>query len=155
MGSKCSSVSLTRHKPKQPKIKHRPPTERYEKRLFPPGTIRQSFDATSQPLSVRSGCSSRIKMQSERFEEFRLELASNIRKTICDLRDDGILAMSRNNLLQVTPSPKVARGPIGPNARSTYERIFDDVIDQLPRGYRRFVQDDCSIIAAAKKRGAR
>ena len=94
-------------------------------------------------------------MQSERFEEFRLELASNIRKTICDLRDDGILAMSRNNLLQVTPSPKVARGPIGPNARSTYERIFDDVIDQLPRGYRRFVQDDCSIIAAAKKRSAR
>jgi hypothetical protein len=91
----------------------------------------------------------RIEMQSERFKEFRVELASNIRKTICDLRDDGILAMSRNNLLQVTPSPKVARGPIGPNARWAYERIFDEVIEQLPRGYRRFVQHDCSIIAAA------
>jgi hypothetical protein len=91
----------------------------------------------------------RIKMQSERFKEFRVELASNIRKTICDLRDDGILAMSRNNLLQVTPSPKVARGPIGPNARWAYEWIFDEVIEQLPREYRRFVQHDCSIIAAA------
>jgi hypothetical protein len=91
----------------------------------------------------------RIKMQSERFKEFRVELASNIRKTICDLRDDGILAMSRNPLLQVTPSPKVARGPIGPNARWAYERIFDEVIEQLPRGYRRFVEHDCSIIAAA------
>jgi hypothetical protein len=77
-------------------------------------------------------------MQSERFEEFRLELASNIRKTICDLRDDGILAMSRNKLLQVTPRPTIARGPIGTLA---YERIFDAVIEQLPRGYRRFVQD--------------
>jgi hypothetical protein len=108
-----------------------------------------------KPNGVRSGCSPRIKMQRERFEEFRLELASNIRKTICDLRDDGILAMSRNNLLQVTPSPKVARGPIGTNARWAYERIFDEVIDQLPRGYRRFVQDDCSIIAAAMMGGAR
>jgi len=88
-------------------------------------------------------CEARLfpHMQSERFEEFRLELASNIRKTICDLRDDGILAMSRNNLLQVTPRPKMARGPIGTDARWAYERIFDDVIDQLPRGYRRFVQD--------------
>ncbi len=94
-------------------------------------------------------------MQRERFEEFRLELASNIRKTICDLRDDGILAMSRNNLLQVTPSPKVARGPIGTNARWAYERIFDEVIEQLPRGYRRFVQNDCSIIAVAMMGGAR
>jgi len=90
-------------------------------------------------------------MQSERFEEFRLELASNIRKTICDLRDDGILAMSRNNLLQVTPSPKAARGPIGTNARWAYERIFDEVIEQLPGGYRRFVQDDCSTIEATMK----
>jgi hypothetical protein len=88
-------------------------------------------------------------MQTERFEEFRLELASNIRKTICDLRDDGILAMSRNNLLQVTPRPQIARGPIGTDAHLTYERIFDEVIEQLPRGYRRFVQDDRSIIAAA------
>ena len=96
-----------------------------------------------------------MKMQSERFEEFRLELASNIRKTICDLRDDGILAMSRNNLLKVTPSPKVARGPIRTNARWAYERIFDEVIEQLPRGYRRFVQDDCSIIVAAMMGGAR
>ena len=92
-------------------------------------------------------------MQSERFKEFRVELASNIRKTICDLRDDGILAMSRNNLLQVTPSPKVARGPIGPNARWAYERIFDEVIEQLPRGYHSFVQHDCSIIAAAMGAG--
>ena len=80
-------------------------------------------------------------MQSERFEEFRLELASNIRKTICNLRDDRILAMSRNKLLQVTPRPKMAQGPIGTDARWASERIFDDVIDQLPRGYRRFVQD--------------
>jgi hypothetical protein len=109
-----------------------PKTERCEERLFP-----------------------RIKMQSERFEEFRLELASNIRKTICDLRDDGILAMNRSNLLQVTPSPKVARGPIGTNAAWAYEQIFDQVIDQLPRGYRRFVQHDCSIIAVAMMGGAR
>jgi hypothetical protein len=71
------------------------------------------------------------------------------------LRDDGILAMSRNNLLQVTPSPKVARGPIGTNARWAYERIFDEVIEQLPRGYQRFVQDDCSTIEAAMMGGAR
>ena len=79
-------------------------------------------------------------MQSERFEEFRLELDSTVRKTICDLRDHGILAKSRNNLLQVAPRPKVARGPIGADARWAYERIFDDVIEQLPRGYRPFVQ---------------
>src|SRR4026207_1290713 len=109
-----------------------PQTERREERLYP-----------------------RMKMPSERFEEFRLELASNIRKTICDLRDDGILAMSRNNLLQVTPSPKVARGPTETNARGASAGIFDEVIDQLPRGYRRFVQDDCSIIAAAMMGGAR
>jgi hypothetical protein len=93
-------------------------------------------------------------MHSERFEEFRLELASNIRKTICDLRDDGILAMSRNNLLQVTPRPKLARGLIGRDARWTYERIFDEIIEQLPRGYRRFVQHDCAIIEAALRGGA-
>jgi len=94
-------------------------------------------------------------MQSERFEEFRWELASNIRKTICDLRDDGILAMSRKNLLRVTPMPKVARGPIGTDARWAYERIFDEIIEQLPRGYHRFVQHDRSIIAAAMMGGGR
>jgi hypothetical protein len=32
-------------------------TERCERRLFPPGTIGQNFDATSQPPSMRGGCS--------------------------------------------------------------------------------------------------
>jgi hypothetical protein len=50
------------------------------------------------------------------------------------------LAMSKEDLMQVTPTPKESIGPVGKNARWIYREIFEDAIAALPRDYRVFVQ---------------
>jgi hypothetical protein len=48
--------------------------------------------------------------------------------------------MSKEDLMQVTPTPKESIGPVGKNARWIYREIFEDAIAALPRAYRVFVQ---------------
>ena len=50
------------------------------------------------------------------------------------------MAMSKENLMEVTPTPKESVGPVGTNARWIYREMFDIAIAALPRAYRAFVQ---------------
>jgi hypothetical protein len=48
--------------------------------------------------------------------------------------------MSKENLMEVTPTPTENVGPVGTNARWIYREMFDKEIAALPRAYRAFVQ---------------
>jgi hypothetical protein len=48
--------------------------------------------------------------------------------------------MSKENLMEVTPTPKESIGPVGANALWIYREMFDNAIAALPRAYRAFVQ---------------
>ena len=78
-------------------------------------------------------------MKTDPYEEFKAELHANIRQTITRQRANGVLAMSKENLIEVTPTPKSV-GPVGTNARWIYREMFDAAIAALPRAYRAFVQ---------------
>ncbi len=56
-------------------------------------------------------------------DEFKKELVKNIRKTVAFLKNNGTEAMSVDNLLQVTPTPKsiVNLAPAG------YRQLFAEV----------------------------
>ena len=71
---------------------------------------------------------------------FKAELQAKIRQTITSQRANGVLAMSKEDLMQVTPIPNESIGPVGKNARWIYREIFEDAIAALPRDYRVFVQ---------------
>jgi hypothetical protein len=79
-------------------------------------------------------------MKTDPYEAFKAELQANIRQTITSWRANGVLAMSKENLMEVTPTPKVSVGPVGTNARWIYREMFDDAIAALPRDYRAFVR---------------
>jgi hypothetical protein len=93
-----------------------------------------------------SGCETfnnqkrKTQMKNDPYEAFKAELLKNIRQTIMWQRANGVLAMSKENLMQVTPTPKESVGPVGTNARWIYREMFDDAIAALPRDYRAFVQ---------------
>jgi hypothetical protein len=93
-----------------------------------------------------SGCEAfnnqdkKTQMKDDPYEEFKAELQANIRQTITWQRANGILAMSKENLMQVTPTPKQRVGSVGTNARWIYRQMFDDAIAALPRAYRAFVE---------------
>jgi hypothetical protein len=48
--------------------------------------------------------------------------------------------MSKETLMEVTPTPKDSVGPVGTNARWIYREMFDNAIAALPPDYRVFVQ---------------
>jgi hypothetical protein len=87
-------------------------------------------------------------MNNDVYEPFRAELLKNIRQTITWQRAIGVLAMSKENLMQVTPRPKESIGPVGTNARWIYHRMFDDTLACLPRANRVFVHHNESILGA-------
>jgi len=101
-----------------------------------------------------SGCETfnnqkrKTQMKNDPYEAFKAELLKNIRQTIMWQRANGVLAMSKENLMQVTPTPKESVGPVGTNARWIYRQMFDDAIAALPRAYRAFVQHNESILGA-------
>jgi hypothetical protein len=82
----------------------------------------------------------KTQMKTDPYEAFKAELHANIRQTITWQRANGVLAMSKENLMEVTPTPKESVGPVGTNARWIYREMFDDAIAALPRAYRAFVQ---------------
>ena len=79
-------------------------------------------------------------MKTDPYEAFKVELQANIRQTITSQRANGVLAMSKENLMRATPTPKESVGPVGTNARWIYREMFDIAIAALPRAYRAFVQ---------------
>ena len=79
-------------------------------------------------------------MKTDPYEAFKAELLANIRQTITWQRANGVLAMSKEDLIQVTPTPKESIGPVGTNARWIYREMFDNAIAALPRDCRTFVQ---------------
>ena len=79
-------------------------------------------------------------MKTDPYEAFKAELLANIRQTITWQRANGVLAMSKEKLMEVTPTPKESVGPVGTNARWIYREMFDNAIAALPRAYRAFVQ---------------
>lgn len=79
------------------------------------------------------------KAVTEAFADFKSEMAKNIKTTIGKLRKDGTVAMSERNLLQVTPTPRNSRGPIGMNVQWVYAQMFSEVISGLPNNYSKFV----------------
>ena len=79
-------------------------------------------------------------MKNDPYEAFKAGLLKNIRQTIMWQRANGVLAMSKENLMEVTPTPKESVGPVGANARWIYRQMFEDAIAALPRAYRAFVQ---------------
>ena len=87
-------------------------------------------------------------MKNDPYEAFKAELLKNIRQTITWQRANGVLAMSKENLMQVTPTPKESIGPVGTNARWMYRQMFDDTLACLPRAYRVFVEHNESILGA-------
>ena len=52
-------------------------------------------------------------MKNDPYEAFKAELHANIRQTITWQRANGVLAMSKENLMEVTPTPKESVGPVG------------------------------------------
>jgi hypothetical protein len=82
----------------------------------------------------------KLKWRTIHTRSFKAELQANIRQTITWQRANGILAMSKENLMQVTPTPKQRVGSVGTNARWIYRQMFDDAIAALPRAYRAFVE---------------
>jgi hypothetical protein len=79
-------------------------------------------------------------MRCDPYEAFKAELLANIRQTITWQGANGLLAMSIEELMQVTPKPKESIGPVGTNARWIYRQLFEDAIATLPREYRAFVE---------------
>jgi len=79
-------------------------------------------------------------MKTDPYEAFKVELQANIRQTITSQRANGVLAMSKENLMRVTPTPKESVGPVGTNARWIYREMFGDAIAALPHDYRAFVR---------------
>jgi hypothetical protein len=59
----------------------------------------------------------KTQMKTDPYEAFKAELHANIRQTITWQRANGVLAMSKENLMEVTPTPKESVGPVGTNAR--------------------------------------
>ena len=54
----------------------------------------------------------KTQIKDDPYEEFKAELQANIRQTITWQRANGVLAMSKENLMQVTPTPKESVGPV-------------------------------------------
>lgn len=80
-------------------------------------------------------------MNTEYFADFKAEISANIKTTIKGLRRSGTVAMSRRNLMAVTPSPKHSRGPIGTNAQWVYAQMFNEAIDGLPTKTKAFTYE--------------
>jgi hypothetical protein len=60
---------------------------------------------------------------------FDQELRRNIAKTIQKLRKEGTVAMSLDNLRQVTPTPLTTNGaPVGGNVPWQYAQRFEAVV---------------------------
>lgn len=78
----------------------------------------------------------------DNFADFKCEIAANLMRTIRDLKRNGTVGMSERNLLQVTPTPRNSRGPIGTNAQWVYAQMFNEVIESLKANrpsYRKFI----------------
>ena len=62
------------------------------------------------------------------FAGWRAELLAEIIKAVKRLRQGGTMAMSRDNLWQVTRVPNNG-GPAGTNCASVARQIFDEIIE--------------------------
>jgi hypothetical protein len=95
------------------------------------------WQKSAQPAVAPKG---KTQMNNDPYEAFKAELHANIRRTITLQRAKGVLAMSKEKLVKVTPIPKDSIGPVGKNAPWIYRQMFDDAIAALPPDYRSFVQ---------------
>lgn len=78
--------------------------------------------------------------------QFQIDLERNIRNKIIELKKDGCVGMTVNNLLQVTRPPRTTNGaPRGSNAAWHYHQLFlNGCCNVKIGGDREFVTDlDC------------
>ena len=78
--------------------------------------------------------------------QFQIDLERNIRNKIIELKKDGCVGMTVNNLLQVTKPPTTSNGaPSGSNVAWHYHQLFlDGCYNVRIGGDYRFVTDlDC------------
>jgi hypothetical protein len=91
---------------------------------------------SAEPMLVCDEC---LPKWLEPFASFKQALRRVIKRTISELKTDGVVSMGRANLRQIVHTPP--GGPVGTNAAWAYTQMFNEVVDSLTGDDRAFIYD--------------